>query len=59
MGVVDGQMSDRHVYSMDCIPVLVENSINTWLAVLSVCLSYKMLLGNMHEIEQNAHQQRE
>lgn len=59
MGVVDIQMSDRHVYSMDCIPVLVENSINTWLAVLSVCLSYKMLLENMHEIEQNAHQQRE
>lgn len=39
--------------------VILEISINIWLAVLSVHLCYKMLLENMHEIEQNAHQQRE
>lgn len=50
VGVVDVQMSDGHVYYMDCIPVIVENSINTWLAVLSVCLCYQRLLENMHEM---------
>lgn len=50
MGMVDGQMSDGHVYYMNCIPVIVENSINTWLAVLSVCLCYQRLLENMHEM---------
>lgn len=40
-------------------PVIAENFINTWLAVLSVCLCYKMLLENMHEVEQNGNQQRE
>lgn len=50
MGVVEGQRSDGHVYYMDCIPVIVENAINTWLAVLSVCLCYQRLLENMHEV---------
>lgn len=41
MGVLDGQVSDGHAYYVDCIPVIVENFINTWLAVLSACLCYK------------------
>lgn len=57
--MVGGQMSEGHVYSMDCIPVIEENSTNTWIAVLGVCLCYKMLLENMHVMEQNANQQRE
>lgn len=59
MGVLDGQVSDGHAYYVDCIPVIVENFINTWLAVLSACLCYKMLLENKHEVEQNGRQQRE
>lgn len=39
--------------------VTVEIPINMWLAVLSVHMCYKMLLENVQEMEQNAHQQRE
>lgn len=45
MEMVDGQMADRHVYYMECIPITEENDIYMQL-ISSLCV-YKMMLENM------------